>query len=180
MKKVFLIFGTAILFIACNDKKEADGTASEKDATSTEQINYAYTPSNHPPDNWDIGDMKNVAIVLNSLKAWEEGNVDECLTAFADSVRWTADKKKKKMSKAELRDFFNEYRPNLSSVKIVMDDYESVISKDKKDEWVSMWYKEITTDKDGKTDSLYYMDDAKIENGKIVLIDSKHRRFPAE
>lgn len=59
-----------------------------------------------------------------------------------------------------------------------MNDYESVISKDKKDEWVTLWYKQITTDKKGKVDSISVVDDIKIENGKITVLDEKSRKFP--
>jgi hypothetical protein len=59
-----------------------------------------------------------------------------------------------------------------------MNDWESVISADKKDEWVTLWYKQIQTDKKGKTDSLGVVDDAKIVNGKIVLLDEKIQHYP--
>jgi len=35
------------------------------------------------------------------------------------------------------------------------------------------------TDAKGKTDSVYMMDDLKIENGKITVLDEKSRHFPA-
>lgn len=59
-----------------------------------------------------------------------------------------------------------------------MDDWESVKLKDGSREYVSLWYKEITTDKKGKTDSVFVMDDLLIKNGKIVSIDQKIRHFP--
>ena len=59
-----------------------------------------------------------------------------------------------------------------------MQDWISVISKDKKSEWVTLWYKEILTDKNGKSDSVNVVDDAKIENGKIVILDEKVQHFP--
>ena len=59
-----------------------------------------------------------------------------------------------------------------------MDDYETVTSKDKKDNWVSLWYTQIMTDKKGNADSVYNMDDLKIDNGKIVVLDQKTRKFP--
>jgi len=59
-----------------------------------------------------------------------------------------------------------------------MGDYESVISKDKKEEYVTLWFKEIVTDKSGKTDSLAYVADLKIENGKITELDEKTRKYP--
>ena len=63
---------------------------------------------------------------------------------------------------------------------VKMGDWESVISKDKKTEYVTMWYREIWTDKKGKTDSLAVIDDCKIVNGKIVELDEKIQHFPAK
>ena len=67
---------------------------------------------------------------------------------------------------------------DLDSVKIKMDDWEPVISKDKKDQWVTVWYTQIMKDKKGKIDSLSVIDDAKIINGKIAILDEKVRHFP--
>ncbi len=37
-----------------------------------------------------------------------------------------------------------------------MEDWESVISKDKKEEWVTLWYSQKWEDMKGKTDSSGY------------------------
>ncbi len=169
----------ASLFTACNnstDSKETKEAATEP--ASTEKIDYAYLPSGHAPDNWDMGDQKNIAIVLKSLKAFETGNIEESLAGFADSVWWSSDNMDQKVSKDSLRAFFTEGWKNMASVKIVMNDYESVISKDKKDEWVTLWYKQIVTDKKGNVDSMQVVNDAKIENGKITVLDETTRKFP--
>ena len=54
-----------------------------------------------------------------------------------------------------------------------MSDWESVIAADKSEEWVTLWYKQYQTDKKGVTDSLGVVDDCKIVNGKIVVLDEK-------
>ena len=59
-----------------------------------------------------------------------------------------------------------------------MHDFESVISKDKKEEYVTLWYTEINTDKKGKMDSVAIINDLKISNGKIVSLDEAIRHFP--
>jgi len=43
--------------------------------------------------------------------------------------------------------------------------------------WVTLWYTEIMTDKKGKVDSIYYTDDVLAKNGKILVYDEKQRRF---
>ncbi len=183
MKKMslWLVMGLVLFMASCQNQVKQPA-ANEASADSTKpavqpNIQYAYTIG-HPADNWDRGSQENVAIVLNALKAFETGNVDECLKAFADSVHWQGDYYDAKISKDSLTSMFKNSWKNLASIKIDMSDFESVISKDKKDEYVGLWYKQKWTDKKGKTDSIYHMDDVKIMNGKIVELDEKTRHFP--
>ena len=73
--------------------------------------------------------------------------------------------------------FFTSMRNDYKNVTVKMNDWESVISKDKKIEYVTMWYKQITTDKNGKTDSIAVVDDCRIVNGKIVELDEKIQHY---
>src|SRR5205814_4951771 len=113
------------------------------------------------------------------LKAWENGNMDEAVKDFADTVTVTWDYYDARLSKDSVRALIAEGRKHLKNATIKMDDYESVISKDKKNEWVSLWYKQIMMDDKGKIDSVYEMDDMKIVNGKIAILDEKSRHYPA-
>lgn len=178
MKKMFLFACASALIISCNNKTESSDKNVSADTTS-EKIDYAYLPDNHPPDNWVPGDQKNVAMALKAIKGWETGNVEQAVAAFADSVRWSFDGIDEKVSKDTLRAWLTDFWSHTSSVKVKMDDYESVISKDKKDEWVTLWYKQIVTDKSGKIDSAAVVDDLKIENGKITVLDEKQRKYPS-
>jgi len=173
MKKFLFISGLAVLAIGCNNN-ESKKDDSMVMASSSEKIDYAYLPMDHQPDNWDRGDQKNVALVLSSLKAWADGNIDLALKDFADSVAVAWDGLDQKVSKDTLRTWFKHD----FAVQIKMNDYESVTSKDKKENWVSLWYTQIRTDKAGKVDSVFIMDDLKIDNGKIVTLDEKSRKFP--
>lgn len=180
MKKCMIAF--AILFaMACNNpeaSKESSTTAAETPAA--EKIDYAYLPADHPADYWDRGDQKNVAIVLKSLKAFENNNVEESMAGFGDSIRFSSDGFDAKISKDSLRAIFKEGWKNMQSLKVEMGDFEAVTSKDKKEEYVTLWYKQIMTDKAGKKDSMACVNDLKIENGKIVLLDEKTRKYPAK
>jgi hypothetical protein len=55
-----------------------------------------------------------------------------------------------KLSRDSLKAFFTSSWKDLASMKINMHDFESVISKDKKDEYVTLWYVQTVTDKKGK------------------------------
>ena len=72
---------------------------------------------------------------------------------------------------------FSTDRKSLKALEITMDDYETVKSKDGKQEYVSMWYKQKWQDQKGKWDSVICMDDMKFVNGKIASIDEKRRKF---
>ncbi|HMC84859.1 MAG TPA: hypothetical protein VKI61_05010 [Chitinophagaceae bacterium] len=121
-----------------------------------------------------------MALVLKSVKSFETGNIEEAVAPFGDSVHLSMDGFDAKISKDSFKVMLTDAWKTMGSMKISMGDYESVISKDKKEEFVTLWYKQVITDKKGKKDSATWVDDLKIENGKIVLLDEKSRKFPAK
>ncbi len=103
-------------------------------------------------------------MVLKSFKAYETGNVDEAVEYFADTLHFIADNFDEKISKDSLRSILKSSHDQFKSIKIKMEDWESVISKDKKTQFVSLWYKQTTEDKNGKVDAIFMMDDVEIKN----------------
>lgn len=175
MKKIVTFGFLALLSVSCNQaEKEADKT----EKTGTEKTAYAY--SIDKPDNWNIGGTKNNELALNALKAFENNKIDESLGYFADTVQWRSDNFIGKLSKDSLKSIFTTMWNATSSLKINMHDFVSVISKDKKDEYVTMWYTQTVTDKKGKIDSVAVINDIKISNGKIVELDEAFRHFPVK
>ena len=75
---------------------------------------------------------------------------------------------------------FSAQRPMYVDLAVTMYDYESVISADKKDEYVTLWYKQTWKDEKGKADSMNVVDDCKMKNGKMIELDEKVQRFPAK
>ena len=180
MKQLFLFLFAAGILAACND---ADKTANEDSKTdpkvasaSDAKMDYAYTIEN--PDKWEWGNKENTKMVLASLKSYETGNMEEAIKPFADSVELMFDGMHGKFSKDSARTMFTESWKRNKSMKIKMEDFIPVISKDGKDEWVSLWYVEKWEDQKGVWDSVYVMDDVKIKDGKIILIDQKIRHYP--
>ena len=158
---------------------ETAGSDSTIDAGSQEKdVQYAYTIEH--PDNWETGDKKNTVVVLNSLKAFENGDLEASMQGFADTVRIEMDGFEATLSKDSLKAMFTRERGKLKSMKIDMEDWESVVSKDKSLEYVSLWYKQYYTDAGGKTDSIECMDDIRMKNGKIVLLNEKIRHYPSK
>ncbi len=181
MKQAFIIAFIVIFAFGCNDKSsstDAKTADAETASATTNKIDYPYT-LDQPYKEWQPGDQMHAVNVMKSLKAFENGDINACVATFGDSVELKFDGYHDKLSNDSLRKFFTKSRGELSAVKIKMGDWESVISKDKKDEYVTLWYKEIQTDKKGKTDSLSVVDDLKIVNGKIVELDQKIQHYPA-
>ena len=176
MRQVSILVSGFLLLVACNNNSTSSADIQSKPDSASQGIMYAYTTREKP--NWEMGDPKNVAFVLQALKKYETGNVEALKDDFADSVWFAADGIQLNTTKDSLINFLKKDWENTKSIKIQMEDWEAVHGKDNKEDWVSLWYKQIWTGKDGKVDSVANMDDIKIENGKIRAIDSKHRRFP--
>jgi hypothetical protein len=170
MRKLLTVALAATIIFSCKN-------AEEKKEVTTD-VTYPY--SLEKPDNWDIGSKENTLLVLNAIKAYEDNKIEDCLSYFADTVRWRADYIDMTMGKDSMRNAMTNFRNSIQSIQIKMGDFESVISKDKKDEWVTLWYTEIVTDKTGKTDSLAMVNDIKVVNGKIVELNESVRHFPTK
>ncbi|MDX1956422.1 MAG: hypothetical protein SFU20_12905 [Chitinophagaceae bacterium] len=177
MKRLLMISCLATL-IACNSADTGQKTETSSDSkTAIPTMPYTL---DKPYKNWQPGDQQNALLVMNSLKAWENGDITKSMEAFADTVEVHFDNWAGKYSKDSLAKQFATFRNNLASVSIHMDDWESVIAEDKSEQWVTMWYKETSTDKMGKTDSVMFVTDAGIVNGKIAILNEAMRRFPAK
>jgi hypothetical protein len=179
MKKIVLLLLPTTLFFACtNDatvKGTADSTETTTKATETENVVLPYTVARTP--DWERGSLSNVAIAMNTLKAFVDNDMTGIQQYLADSVEFYTDNIAFKGTRDSLAKFFTMYRNKMDTIDIRMHDYESVKSKTRGEEWVSMWYTETDQVKGGAKDSSMVMDDIKIVNGKVAIIDSKARRL---
>jgi len=183
MKKLLMISCVALL-AACNNGAVTDAKKTDSTVTAVENnAQHALPPMPYalaqPYQHWQTGDPQNAVTVMASLKGYETGDMNACIAGFADSVTLRFDGYRDRLSKDSLKAMFTAQRGDIASMRIDMADWESVISADKKEQWVTLWYKEVRTDKKGKTDSISTVDDCKIENGKIVLLDEKIQHYPA-
>jgi hypothetical protein len=176
MRKMLTLCLLMHIAVSCNNP--AGKEAGKPDSASGAKPAYAYTIKN--PDNWETGSSQNTAVGLSSLKAFENNKIDECVTFFADTVKWRSDYLDTKFSKDSLKAMLQKSWDAMTSLKIDMHDFESVISKDKKDAYVTMWYVQTVTDKKGKIDSVAVINDLKIVNGKITELDEAIRHFPVK
>jgi hypothetical protein len=166
MRKTFLFLAAAVLLAACsNEKKEETKTDDQSKSSVTLPYTASYSSS------FEMGDPKHVATILQgSWKDWEENKLDktkwlaDTIVAFhsnfmvsqgADSLiaRWK-----------RLR---NGYTSVIDTIEAAM----SVRSKDKNENWVLVWGKEINTNSEGKTDTSHLMETWRInKDGKADLL----------
>ncbi len=179
MTKTITCLLAAVLLMACaNDatiKSAADSTAAAGNVPETEAVELPYSVPGMP--DWERGKAANVAVAMNTLKAYADNDMSRLQQYLADSVEFYTDNLSFKGSRDSLVKLFTVYRNRMDSIDIRMHDYESVASKSRGQEWVSLWYTETSRRKGGATDSAMVMDDVKIINGKVATIDSKLRRL---
>ena len=179
MKKLLVICAAATLAWGCtNNAESTDAKAGDTTKMGESKMADVKLPEmayslDRPYSNWQTGDPQHAANVMKGLKAFENGDINSCIESFGDSVRVGFDYYQAKLSKDSLKTTLAHQRAMYKSIKIKMDDWESVISADKKEEWVTLWYHQYQTDTKGNTDSLGVVDDLKIMNGKIVVLDEK-------
>jgi hypothetical protein len=177
MKQAFPFLLVAAVLFACNstDTKTSDSKMGETKVAAMSTNDLAYPVKDW--GDWQPGSVENLKTALQALKDFESGNVDACISAFADSIKLSFDEMEGTFTKDSLLKMFSEDRKNLKAIKIDMDDYETVKSKDGKQEYVSMWYKQKWQDQKGNWDSVICMDDMKFVNGKIASLDEKRRKL---
>lgn len=178
MKKMFFFLAGVLFFFGCNENKTPADVTTHADSVKTETIaaNVTYPYTIDHPDNWEIGSNANTITALSAIKGFEDNNIDESLKYFADSVRLEFDGLDTKVSKDSLKALFTEWRADSKSMKIKMNDWESVKSKDGKEEWVTLWYREYWEDDKGK-DSIDFINELQLKDGKISSLVQYSRKL---
>lgn len=160
---------------ACNNKTSDTGTVRTDSSAKNETANLPYLLARTP--DWEKGNSDNVAIAMNTLKAFEVNDMNALQQYLADSVEFYVDNLSFRGTKDSLVQLMTTHRRGIDTMWIRMHDYETVKSKDRGEEWVSLWYTETTKPNGKNIDSTMVMDDIKIVNGKVALIDSKIRHL---
>ena len=177
MKKLIVIICLGIAFASCNNAgtKEATGTATKPAA----EVTLPYKLEK-PYQNWQIGSNENVAAAMGALKAYVDKDFTALGNLIGDSLQIRFDNYNATMSRDSALKSFTAMRIKSTDIVINMYDYESVISADKKDEWVTLWYKQTWKDEKGVADSLSIIDDCKMKGGKMIELDEHIQHYPAK
>ena len=163
---MFIPMLAVIIIAACTPSEKPAETTTTEPATSTVQL--PYTASYSSQFTQDVSDQ-DLLTVLNSYKHWETGDMTALRATLADSIAFegwdgfvhigTSDDLIKRWSTS---------RDSLSSVNITMHAWLKARSTDKNADFITVWYTEIDTYKDGKIDSAHWADTNMITNGKIT------------
>ncbi len=178
MKLIAQLIFCAGLLAACNNPQKSEDNKQPGELSTRndgKKLDLPY-PLESIPD-WEKGDDNNVPIAMNFLKSYEVKDFSTLRGYLADTVNFTYDNGNFRGTKDQMVKFLKNFRDNRADVKIEMNDYETVKSKSKNQEYVSLWYKEKITDLQGKMDSAFVMDDYRIKGGKIASIDTKFRHL---
>jgi hypothetical protein len=177
MKQIFAFLCLVFAFDSCNnaDTKTAEATTTP-DAVAPAEVTLPYTLS-APYKNWSIGSNENVVAAMNGLKAFVDKDYAALAAATGDSLQLDFDLYQAKLSRDSAMKFFADARNMYSDLVVTMHDYVSVVSADKKYEWVTLWYKQSWKDAKGVADSVNVVNDIRMENGKMVQLDEKVSHF---
>lgn len=125
------------------------------------------------------GKKSDIAVVLKVFKAWEQNDMKVIRDNFTDSVELyfpTGD-----IFRNTIDSFIKiasaYYIDSLRKKEIVFYSWMSDHSVDKNEDWVRIWYKEIDSYRNGRTDSIELQDDNLMKNGKIEKVYSHMRKL---
>ncbi len=165
MKKTYLLWLLPLCMAACQSK-----TASTASTGMAATPNYPYKIKH--PDYWMMDtSTANTMTALNSLKAFEKWDTVAAEKTFADTIEFNLDYFKYKGSFSGMIKSIAPMMAGMTNLKLDMKDWEAVVSKDKKEQWVTVWYTQKWTDAKGKADSVMLVDDMQFKGGKIVKLN---------
>jgi hypothetical protein len=166
----------SVLFFGCGSGPKQD--ESKTDSTvKKEPLVYPFTSKYSL--NWQPGDEKYAVLDLSSFKKYLDGDVKGSFDSFADSIEFVANKFHFSGKKDSLLAMMIPMRAEYASMSIEPDTWITTYYPDKNDTWVTVWSTQKWTDKKGKMDSIYLVDDILVKDGKIAEVDEKQREFPA-
>jgi hypothetical protein len=164
MKKIYLLLLLPLAMVACQQKPAAPA------ATTSVTPTYPYKIEH--PDYWlmDTSHTNTVA-ALKAVKAFETKDSTAMKSLLGDSIEFNYNGGQYKGPSKGFIKMSVEMATMTKDLKIDMKDWESVVSTDGKEEWVTLWYIQKWTDAKGKPDSVRLVNDLQFKKGKIVKLD---------
>jgi len=156
MRKIYLFTTIAFLTACTSNADKSTTTATEAPKTSTDsasekQSNLTYPYTADYSSDFEIGDAKNAQTLLELYKNWDNNTLNNSKSAFADNdTMYFSDGNMFAGSRDSLIAVAKKIRGQLGNVVDSVHAWVPLRSKDKNQQWVSIWTKEISTDAKGK------------------------------
>ena len=167
MKKI-LIMGCIVALSSCHsdEKKESEPKSAMQEAGPA--LPYTATYSS----KFEMGDNKNAEAVLAAWKSWDDGNLQTSRKLFADTMHfYLRDGSVMHGPTDSTLAGAQRFRSTFSAVKSTVHVYMPLKSTDKNENWVCIWGTEVSTDKQGKVDSVGLQETWRFnKDGKIDLL----------
>ena len=181
MKQLIVIFCLSIAFAGCNNAATKEA-GSDSTGTATKPAAEVTLPFKleKPYKNWQMGSTENVVAAMGALKAFVDKDFTALGPYIGDSVQVRMDYFAAKLSRDSAVKVFTGARAAYNDLVVTMYDYESVISADKTEEYVTIWYKETWKNEKGVADSLAIVNDFKMKAGKMIELDEKVQHYPVK
>src|SRR4030095_13577314 len=150
MKKL-LVLASVAFFAACNSGSDTAKVEamSSGDSTKMDDTNYPYTSDySH---NFEIGSSKNAMTLLQLYKDWDNNTLDNSKSSFAENdTMYFEDGTMFAGSRDSFFVVANKMRAQMGTVVDSIHAWVPLRSKDKNEDWVLIWAREISTDAKGK------------------------------
>ena len=181
MKK-FLIIPCLAILAACNSGSDsAKVDAMKSDTSGTAQMdNTSYPYTSTYSHDFELGSTKNAATLLELYKNWDGNTLDNAKDLFADvDTMVFSDGTMFAGSRDSLIAMAKQVRGQMGSVVDSVHAWVPLRSKDKNEDWVLIWTKEISTDAKGKKTSKELQETWRFDqNGKINLVYQYEQQPP--
>jgi hypothetical protein len=160
MKKILLLSTTCLFIFSCANNADKTATSSSDttkvaaSSTTTPAVDYPYTATYS--SQMEVGDPNNSKKILEIYKDYDNGNLLAHKEYFADSIAFDLASGNTVMgTRDSILNTAQKERNNMKSVEDKIITFVPSHAKDKGENWVSVWTKEIDTHKDGKIDSTF-------------------------
>ncbi|GAO43823.1 hypothetical protein [Flavihumibacter petaseus] len=183
MRQIYLFAAFAFL-AACGsnpDKTKTEEAATTTDTTSTvkqETLTYPYT-ADYSSD-FEIGDAKNAQTLLQVYKDWDDNKTDNFKNSFAEvDTMYFSDGTMFAGGRDSLVAMAGKARAQMGTVVDSVHAWVPLRSKNKNENWVAIWTREISTDAKGKKTAKELHEVWRFDNnGKINLVYQYEQRPP--
>lgn len=181
MRKIFL-FTTIAFLAACNSNADKSTTETPKasDSTSEKKSDLTYPYTADYSSDFEMGDAKNAQTLLELYKNWDNNTLDNSKSAFADNdTMYFADGGMFAGSRDSLFIIANKMRGQMGNVVDSIHAWVPLRTRDKNEQWVAIWTREISTNAKGVKKSKELHEVWRFNNnGKINLVYQYEQQPP--